>query len=948
MARVGSWQSAPAVAEVSSSVQQAPQTANELTRQPTSIQVTPLEREAEAQLAWHEPALSNTRPRHGPHSSAAGLLLVAPNGYSCHEYKSSTSLGPGNSHEYLQARVLALTSTSQVQVALRELPQSHGAEPFIAYPDIQTPSVQVAWSWSLYQIGMTGNDACTRTAVVITGSQLSNIERNWGMLDIPAKLLLAISSHMDHHDLWGLALTSRLLCDLLLPEYLCQHGLKLKDTHTGGTCVELRNLSGYASLELWSIAPTFCPPEKMYCSIPQDAQDALSTIGFATRFLLNPSNASNLRDFHFSLWESDPLPIMSELIKLQDLYCVLPLTQLCISGHGTAAYLPPSITLRSGTSCGSHTLTSLSISSNLAFTPGLVQTTIGILNQSPIKHLVIYMVSLNRSQWSTLLGQLNMTLLGDIDVEGDIPWPALIRFLIKHRGLKFIRIRGNVPSDRTQPSRTQSQHFLPNLCTLHAPLTICCDIIRRASNPSNLYELQAELMETLRHFRKLANLGLRLVPSSTIPQANPGDYNWDGHPVCELRQVHRLNFHRSRGQDMMCAYIQSFPMPEVVHVVEEGGAVRLELLESLRKANPTLGLITDVFGSFLKWTADGMPDEVIRFSSPTPVGRVAGTVTQVGGIFGNEWGRGGLSELENSDDNSMLRPTPMVRREEKWRRQSSAMPMLQSPPSPPLVCCPYARMTSRQMKRRKLDWMFDPNDETGLILHKAGQCSLCDDWSIHFYDHHAANNPTLETALQACDREHDEGCQQLAVLCRELEKVRQELEWEQGRLRKIHKLWGRFVDDFQNDIGCLRNDILDAGYDPFQSHTPRRKYAYPPSPCRSEVPASLVVVAYSLSESPPDFSSKRTVPDKPQTSRGKEKRSNMRDAVESILGFICIAADGVLLTGYNVNKRSQATPIAVQNMQLPATPGSSRDTGEMNYPCGSSEGIWPLPEVSGP
>ncbi|KAH9008745.1 hypothetical protein EDB85DRAFT_1903873 [Lactarius pseudohatsudake] len=297
---------------------------------------------------------------------------------------------------------------------------------------------------------------------------------------------------------------------------------------------------------------------------------------------------------------------MSELIKLQDLYCVLPLTQLCISGYGSAAYLPPSITLRSGTSCGSHTLTSLSISSDLAFAPGLVRTTMGILNQSPIRRLVIYMVSLNRSQWSTLLGQLNMTLLEDIEVEGDIPRPALIRFLIKHRGLRVIRIRGNVPSDRTQPSRPPSQHFLPNLRTLHAPLTVCCDIIRRVSDPSNLYELQAELVETLRHFRKLGNLGLRLVPSSTVPQASPGDYNWDGHPICELRQVHRLSFHRNRGQDMMCAYIRSFPMPEVVHVAEEGGAVRLELLESLRKANPTLRLVTVFSGSFLKWTADGM------------------------------------------------------------------------------------------------------------------------------------------------------------------------------------------------------------------------------------------------------------------------------------------------------------------------------------------------------
>ncbi|KAH9008220.1 hypothetical protein EDB85DRAFT_1904534 [Lactarius pseudohatsudake] len=92
--------------------------------------------------------------------------------------------------------------------------------------------------------------------------------------------------------------------------------------------------------------------------------------------------------------------------------------------------------------------------------------------------------------------------------------------------------------------------------------------------------------------------------------------------------------------------------------------------------------------------------------------------------------------------------------------------------------------------------------------------------------------------------------------------------------------------------------ILDAGNDPSQSHTPRRrKYAHPPSPRRSEVPASPVVVAYSSSSSPPDFSSKRAVPDKPQTSRGKERRSNARDAVET---------DGAR-PGYNVNKRSQAT-----------------------------------------
>ncbi|KAI9439158.1 hypothetical protein H4582DRAFT_2075813 [Lactarius indigo] len=641
-----------------------------------------------------------------------------------------------------------------------------------------------------------------------------------GMLDIPAELLLGISSHMDHHDFRALAVTSRLLCDLLLPEYLRRRGLKLKDTCTGGTCMELHDLSGYASLGLWSIAPTFRPPKKMYCSIPYDAQEARSAIGFATCFLLNPSNTSNLRNFHFSLWESDPLPIMSELIKLQDLYCVLPLTLLCISGHSSAAYLPSSITLRSGTSIGSHTLTSLFISSDLAFAPGLVRTTMGILNQSPIRRLAIYMVSLNRSQWSTLLGQLNMTLLEDIEVEGDIPRAALIRFLIKHRGLRVIRIRGNVPSDHIQPSRPLSLHFLPNLRTLHAPLTICCDIIRRASDPSNLYELHAEvswlhlhdplflqLVETLRHFRKLDHFGLRLVPSSpTIPQASLGDYNWDGHPACELRQVRRLSFH---------------------------------------------------------WDRDLL--------SP--------------------------GDIENSDDGkldifTMLRPTPTVRRREKWRWQSSATPehasrelksvnsvfcspqlpncfiatceMPPSPSSPSLVRRPYARMTSGRTKRHKPDWTFDPNDDTGIILHKTGKCSLCDDWSAHFYDHHAANNATLEAAFQARSRvlqaplqpavdrlrkEHDEGRQELAALRWELKEVRQE---------------------------------LDAGNNLYQSHTPRRhKYAHPPSPRRLEVPASPAVVAYSPSLSAPDSSSKHAFPDKPQTSRGEEKWSNTMDIVES-------------------------------------------------------------------
>jgi hypothetical protein len=461
------------------------------------------------------------------------------------------------------------------------------------------------------------------------------------MLDIPPELLLIISAHMDHHDLRALALTSRFLCHLLLPEYLRGRGLEPKETCMG-KCVELYDLSAYASLGLWSLVPTFHPPEEMYCSIPYGAQERRSAIGFITRFLLDPSNTTNLRDFHFNLGGSNLLPIMSELTKIQDLFCVLPLTQLCISGFGAAAHLPPSLTLRRGMSCGSHTLTSLVISSDHAFAPGLVRTTMGILNQSPIKNLAIYMVSLNPSQWSTLLGQLNMALLENIEVDGDIPRPALIRFLIKHSRLRIVRIRGNVQSGRAQPGRSHNQDFLPNLRTLHAPLAICCDIIKRASDPSGLYELQVgmsrphpndplfrRLVETLRHFPKLDHLGLRLLPSSpsVIPQASPGDHNWDGHPACKLGQVRTLSFFRSQGmftlgdivrphrlslvfltlltrQDMMCAFIRSFPMPEVVRAAEEGAAVRTELLESVRKANPTLQAVTIFSSSILRWRAD--------------------------------------------------------------------------------------------------------------------------------------------------------------------------------------------------------------------------------------------------------------------------------------------------------------------------------------------------------
>ncbi|KAF8263030.1 hypothetical protein EI94DRAFT_1704317 [Lactarius quietus] len=331
-----------------------------------------------------------------------------------------------------------------------------------------------------------------------------------GMLDIPPELLLIISAYMDHHDLQAFSLTSRFLSHLLLPEYLRGRGLTLKDTDTGG-----------------------------------NAQEARRTIGFVTRFLLNSSNTSHLRTFHYSLSGSNLLLIMPELIKIQELYCDLPLTRLHISGFGSASYVPPSIPLRSGRTCGSRTLTSLVISSDHAFTPGSVRTTLGILNQSPLKSLVIFMVSLTPSQWSTLFGQLNMSLLEDIEVKGDIPWPALLRFLIKHKSLKSVRIAGT-----SDPSSLHELHVELSQLHPHDPLF-------------------HDLLKALRRFQKLNYLGLRLVPSglSAIPQ------------------------------DTICAYIRSFPMLEVVHVAEGGATVRTELLESLHQGNSTLQVVTVSSGS---------------------------------------------------------------------------------------------------------------------------------------------------------------------------------------------------------------------------------------------------------------------------------------------------------------------------------------------------------------
>ena len=376
------------------------------------------------------------------------------------------------------------------------------------------------------------------------------------MLDIPPELLILISIHLDDPDLLALAVTSRSICHSLLPEYLRRRGLTLKDVSSGGLGVTLYGLSGYASLRLWSTVDIFHPPEEMYCSIPSDAQEARRAMGFLMAFLLKPSNSHSLRRVELSLRGSNPLLLISPFIKMQRLLYTLPLTRLCFSGWGSSDYVPPSINLRSGLSYGSHTLTSLSISSDYAFTPGMVRTTIGILHHSPIDTLVIYMVSLKIPQWSTLLGNLNMRFLEDVEFEGDIPRQALLRFLVKHRSLKFIRIRCNALLDRAQPSRSSCQPFLPHLFSLTAPLVVCCDIVERIGNSSGLNSVDVDvkglhphdpcfhrLLDMLRHIQVLNHLGLRLLPSTT-PQANPNNYDWEGHPAHELKQLRSLSFFR--------------------------------------------------------------------------------------------------------------------------------------------------------------------------------------------------------------------------------------------------------------------------------------------------------------------------------------------------------------------------------------------------------------------
>src|SRR6266851_2180465 len=126
------------------------------------------------------------------------------------------------------------------------------------------------------------------------------------MLDIPAKLFIMISTHLDYQDVQALMVTSRFICRSLLSEYLRCCGLVLNDSCGGGLGVELCNLSRYASLGLWSAVDILHSPEEMYCSIPCNAQEAQSAMQFLIRFLHEPPNLYNLRDFHLSLHGSNP------------------------------------------------------------------------------------------------------------------------------------------------------------------------------------------------------------------------------------------------------------------------------------------------------------------------------------------------------------------------------------------------------------------------------------------------------------------------------------------------------------------------------------------------------------------------------------------------------------------------------------------------------------------
>ncbi len=90
--------------------------------------------------------------------------------------------------------------------------------------------------------------------------------------------------------------------------------------------MELHNLSGYASLGLWSAVNILHSPKEMYCLIPCDAQEAQSAMQFLICFLREPPNSCNLWDFHLSLHGSNPFLLASKFIKFQQLFYTLPLT----------------------------------------------------------------------------------------------------------------------------------------------------------------------------------------------------------------------------------------------------------------------------------------------------------------------------------------------------------------------------------------------------------------------------------------------------------------------------------------------------------------------------------------------------------------------------------------------------------------------------------------------
>jgi hypothetical protein len=395
------------------------------------------------------------------------------------------------------------------------------------------------------------------------------------MPDIPTEVVLMISTHLDDHNLRALALASRSFCRLLLPEYLCRRGLVVKDAASdSGSQVEVHGLSGYVSLGLLSPLHGFQPPRDMHCFIPYATLEAQSAFDCLTRFLLDPSNTRNLRVFLLCVHSPSSAQLVSKFIKIRGLFCTLPLTHLYLAGLGSEGYYPPNSALRRGVSGGSHTLTTFRIWSDYAFAPGLVQTTMRILNYSPIEQLSISAVSLQARHWSILLGELDMAFLKNIVLEGDIPRPPLIRFLAKHKGVTHVRIRCDVPSAQPRPTRTHTLPFLPDLFSLCAPLAICCDIAERNSNSSNLYDLQVGMCRFDPHdpafrrllqilaigdFQQLRHLELEFGPSSpsTTSQANVNEHDWYGYPARDLKQIRTLQFSQRWSQlsgDIVCPH----------------------------------------------------------------------------------------------------------------------------------------------------------------------------------------------------------------------------------------------------------------------------------------------------------------------------------------------------------------------------------------------------------